>query len=80
MRVTSKGQVTIPIDIRERLGIRPETEVEFEIVEGVVHLRVVGGPGLRGRAVVEALRGMATSGLTTDEILCLTRGEPAEEE
>ena len=31
MRVTSKGQVTIPIEVREKLGIFPNTEVEFEV-------------------------------------------------
>ena len=31
MRITSKGQVTIPMDIREKLGLLPNTEVEFEI-------------------------------------------------
>jgi len=30
MRITSKGQVTIPKDIRERAGLLPNTEVEFE--------------------------------------------------
>ncbi len=33
MRITSKGQVTIPQDIRERYGLLPHTEVEF-VVEG----------------------------------------------
>ncbi len=74
MRVTSKGQVTIPIDIRERLGIRAETEVEFELVGGEVRLRVVGGRNSDGRNVVEAMRGKATAGLSTDEILGETRG------
>ena len=32
MRITSKGQVTIPIEIREKLGLLPNTEVEFEVV------------------------------------------------
>jgi AbrB family looped-hinge helix DNA binding protein len=73
MRVTSKGQVTIPIEIRERLGIRASSEVEFELVEGEVRLRVVRGPESSGRALVESLRGRATSGLSTDEILRQTR-------
>ncbi|MFZ0838159.1 MAG: AbrB/MazE/SpoVT family DNA-binding domain-containing protein, partial [Xanthobacteraceae bacterium] len=30
MRVTSKGQVTIPVDIRKRAGVLPQTEVEFK--------------------------------------------------
>ena len=33
MRVTSKGQVTIPVDIRERFGFLPDTEIDF-VVEG----------------------------------------------
>ncbi len=74
MRVTTKGQVTIPIDIRERFGIRAETEVEFEVVDGEVRLRVVGGRGSDGRRVVETMRGKATAGLSTDEILSETRG------
>ncbi|MBM4356198.1 MAG: AbrB/MazE/SpoVT family DNA-binding domain-containing protein [Deltaproteobacteria bacterium] len=75
MRVTSKGQVTIPIEIRERLGIVPETEVEF-VVEGdvVVLRRAKGKPG-RGRSLVQRLRGKATSRMSTDKIMALTRGK-----
>lgn len=75
MKVTSKGQVTIPVRIRRHLGIQPESEVEFEIVDGKVHLRVVGGPGPGGRDLVETMRGKARIGLRTDEILELTRGD-----
>lgn len=74
MRVTSKGQVTIPIEVRERLGISEETEVEFEVVGDEARLRVVGGPRRRGEELVEALRGRATSEVTTDEVMRLTRG------
>ena len=43
MRVTTKGQVTIPKPVRDRLGIRPGTKVEFELAEdGRVYLRRVG--------------------------------------
>ena len=38
MRITSKGQVTIPIDIRERAGLLPHTEVEFEFDGKVVRI------------------------------------------
>lgn len=72
-KVTSKGQVTIPIAIREQLGIYPGHEVEFDVRNGYVRMRKV--PGSRGRMIVEQLRGRATSGLTTDEIMALTRGE-----
>ncbi len=75
MRITSKGQVTIPIEIRERLGLHPNTEVEFEIVGQTVRLRKARGRQGRGRALVEQLRGTATRGMTTDEIMALTRGE-----
>ena len=75
MRITSKGQVAIPIGIRERLGLHPNTEVEFEIVGQTVRLRKARGRQGRGRALVEHLRGTATGGMTTDEIMALTRGE-----
>lgn len=73
MRITSKGQVTIPIEIRTRLGLHPGTEVEFEIDNQGVRLSRTGRAGGRGRAIVERLRGRAASGHYTDEILALTR-------
>ena len=39
MRITSKGQVTIPVDIRDRAGLFPDTEVEFAFDGKVVTLR-----------------------------------------
>lgn len=78
MRVTSKGQVTIPQDIREQLGLLPETEVEF-IVEGDA-VRIIKAAAsrrpTRGERAVELLRRHSlTTGLSTDEIMRLTRGE-----
>jgi AbrB family looped-hinge helix DNA binding protein len=78
MQVTRKGQVTIPQEIRNRLGLLPHTEVEFELAGNHARIRKAQpqpGKG-RGRMVVEVLRGTATSGLSTDEIMALTRGEP----
>jgi AbrB family looped-hinge helix DNA binding protein len=73
MRITSKGQVTIPIEIRERLGLLPGTEVEIVVDGGAARIvRARDGRG-RGQTVVERLRGRATSGLSTDEIMALTR-------
>lgn len=72
--VTSKGQVTIPKPIRDRLGIKPGNAVEFELAaDGQVVLVKVG----RQRRVsrFEALRGRAGAGLSTDEIMALTRGD-----
>ena len=73
-RVTSKGQVTIPQAIRERFGLHPEAEVEFEVAGNAVRLKRVNGPNGRGRALVARLKGRATSRLTTDQIMALTRG------
>jgi AbrB family looped-hinge helix DNA binding protein len=74
VRVTSKGQVTIPASIRERFGLLPDTEVEF-VVEGdtVKIVRATNARETRGDRVVRHLRGRAVSRLSTDEILALTR-------
>jgi AbrB family looped-hinge helix DNA binding protein len=74
--MTSKGQVTVPIEIRERLGLLPNTEVEFEIDRDAVRIKKAAAPrGLdRGRALVEHMRGRGTRRITTDEIMKLTRG------
>ncbi len=77
MQITSKGQVTIPQEIRNRLGLLPHTEVEFEIVGDHVRMRKAKDPrgaGRRGQRLVELLRGTADTGLTTDEIMAMTRG------
>jgi len=76
MRITSKGQVTIPVEIRERLGLLPNSEVEFEVVGTTVRIRRARGRRTRrrGRSIVAHLRGKATNGMTTDEIMALTRG------
>jgi AbrB family looped-hinge helix DNA binding protein len=76
MRITSKGQVTIPVEIRERLGLLPNSEVEFVVEGNAVRIRKARGRRIRGRgrSIVEHLRGKATSGMSTDEIMALTRG------
>ena len=74
MRITSKGQVTIPIEIRRHLGLVPESEVVFEIEGNTARLRKVESVSpSRGERLVRQMRGRATVGLTTDEILALTR-------
>lgn len=74
MRITSKGQVTIPAHVRDFAGFRPGTEVEFVISEdGEVRVRQAGGRGPRLGAAIAALRGRADAGLGTDEIMALTR-------
>ena len=75
MRVTSKGQVTIPQDIRERFGLLPNTEVEFEADKTSVRIVKSQRPTRpsRGDALVRRLKGRAGLRMSTDEILALTR-------
>jgi bifunctional DNA-binding transcriptional regulator/antitoxin component of YhaV-PrlF toxin-antitoxin module len=77
MRITSKGQVTIPIGIRERARLLPHTEVEFEFDGNAVRIvRVDSSNGKgRGARIVAHLKGRADAGITTDEIMALTRGD-----
>ncbi|MEY2669493.1 MAG: hypothetical protein RJA59_2131 [Pseudomonadota bacterium] len=77
MRITSKGQVTIPQEIREKAGLLPGTEVEFEFDGDGVRMRRAAEsarPG-RGAQIVARLAGSATVKMTTDEIMALMRGE-----
>lgn len=75
MRITSKGQVTIPVDIREKAGLLPHTEVCFECDEdGVRIVKGKAGQGRgRGERLVARLRGRGDVRMTTDEIMALTR-------
>jgi antitoxin PrlF len=72
MRVTSKGQVTIPREIRQRLGIESGSEVEFKLDgDGA---RLVRARSRRGAKLARGMHGRATVAMTTDEIMALTRG------
>ncbi len=73
MKVTSKGQVTIPQVIREQLAIFPNSEVNFVKRGSKVYLEKAKG-STRGGTLVESLRGRGRKGLSTDDIMALTRG------
>jgi AbrB family looped-hinge helix DNA binding protein len=73
MRLTSKGQVTIPLELRERLGLLPNTEVEFALDGDGVRITKARNSRRRGDALIARMRGRATTHLSTDEILSLTR-------
>ena len=73
MRVTTKGQVTIPQDIREKLGIFPSVEVDFIEEKGRVYIVKKPGQGT-DTLRFNKLRGTATVKMTTDQIMSLTRG------
>lgn len=87
MKITADGQVTIPSHIRERLGLTPDTEVQFWVEGDALYLRRADPdrpagspePGApypgKGAALVARLWGKATTEMTTDEIMRLTRGE-----
>ncbi len=73
MRVTEKGQVTIPKVLRDALGIGSGTEVEFERQKDAIVVRKAkAGPG-RGVRLAYRLRRRGDVGMTTDEIMALTR-------
>jgi AbrB family looped-hinge helix DNA binding protein len=78
MKVTVKGQITIPIALRERFGLSPGTEVEFVATEAGLQMK----PRKQRRKATSAFdhwlakaAGSAKPGMTTDEIMAITRGE-----
>jgi antitoxin PrlF len=75
MRITSKGQITIPIAIRKKYGLLPNTEVEFIPDKDMVRLRKARAVQHRGNKLIARMSGKATLKMTTEEIMALTRGE-----
>ncbi len=71
MRVTTKGQVTIPRDVREALGISPETEIDFIEDGGRFFIVKTDKPNVTGK--FKKLRGIASVKMSTNEIMNLTR-------
>lgn len=78
MTLTSKGQVTIPQEIREKLGLLPGTRVVFDVVGDSVRIRKAAEQR-RGSDLIERMRAAGRRAgrprLTTDQIMALTRGE-----
>ena len=74
MKLTEKGQVTIPIDVRQFLGIQPGDDVDFVIEGEVVRVSRSHNSASRGRRIVDHLRAhRADVPMSTDEIMALTR-------
>jgi AbrB family looped-hinge helix DNA binding protein len=72
-RMTAKGQVTIPKRLRDYLGLKPGSKVDFELAEdGRAFWKTDQD---RPPSRFARLRGSAKLGLTTDELMALTRGE-----
>jgi len=80
VRITTKGQVTIPQEIRELAGVLPNTEVEFVYDGELVYLVKADAPRkpTRGAGLVEHLRRHGAGfRYSTDELMALTRGDEA---
>ena len=78
--VTSKGQVTIPKPVRDRLNLKPGSKVDFTLAQdGRVVIEKAGKRSTaRAKGAFDGLRGTLKSDMTTDEIMALMRGDPAE--
>lgn len=75
MRITSKGQVTIPPELREKYGLAPQSEVEFIDTGHGVALQKVGVTSAATEKWLVDVRGITRGKMTTDEIMRLTRGD-----
>lgn len=75
MKISTDGQVTIPQEIRDRLGLQPDTEVELTVVDGGVMVRKVEEKLGDFRSYLDSIRGTLKCGMTTDEVMALTRGD-----
>ncbi len=71
VRVTQKGQVTIPLEVRRALGIQPGSDVEFQLDGAGARLLVDAD---RAADEIARVRGAGDVALSTNEILALTRG------
>lgn len=78
MLITAKGQITIPKEFRDALGMLPHTHVAFERVGDELRVKKASATqashAFRER-LIRQMSGKGTSRMTTDEIMRLTRGE-----
>jgi AbrB family looped-hinge helix DNA binding protein len=77
MRITTKGQVTIPAHIREKAGLLPHTDIDFVLDGKTVKIvrKTTGIKPSRGARLVAHLKGRGDVAMSTDEIMALTRGD-----
>lgn len=75
MRLTEKGQVTIPVSVREELGLQPGDEIDFVVHDGEAKIVRAASSGQRGHRIVARLRGRGDVQMSTEEIMALTRGD-----
>jgi bifunctional DNA-binding transcriptional regulator/antitoxin component of YhaV-PrlF toxin-antitoxin module len=75
MRISAEGFIEIPEEIRRRLNLTPEAEIEFEIVGDALKLRKAPEKKPMGKDWIQRMSGAANTGMITDEIMAMTRGE-----
>jgi AbrB family looped-hinge helix DNA binding protein len=75
MRLNSKGQVTIPAELRARHGLREGDEVDVVEVGNVLQVTRREGAPTRGQRATSRLRGSASTTMSTDELMALLRDE-----
>lgn len=78
MRISSKGEVTIPAHVRELAGLQPDTEVHFQVEGDSIRIFPARPPAraLCGDELIRSLSGRATVRMSTDQIIALMRGDP----
>ena len=76
MKITTKGQVTIPKEVRDRCGLLPHMEVEFQVGKNGTAVLIPKKPSKSPLASwLRKARGIAKGSFTTDEVMSVTRGE-----
>lgn len=79
VRVSERGQITIPARMREAVGLMPGSEVVFMELDDKRRVKLVGRRRSDGKSALsvalDRLSGSADTGLSTEEILAMTREE-----
>lgn len=73
MKVSTKGQVTIPIEMRTKLGILPYTEINFILKDDGILIQKQHGSKLKGSRLLNQLSGKSRLNMSTEYIMQLTR-------
>lgn len=75
MRINSKGQVTIPASLREKYNLHEGDEVDVIEIGNTLQIIRREGSETRGERLVRRMRGAGTTGMSTDEIMRMFRGD-----
>ena len=75
MKISSKGQITIPLRIRNEFGFYPGTAVEFVVESGEVILRAKRQSCSAAEDWLKEATGVARGKMITAKIMKLTRGQ-----